>query len=347
MSNRKKTSDASAIRLLFTFFPSVLLRTLYLMGEVLRFGLLLLFSALLIFYAVRFVPHGTSYEYVRFVLDLESQFRAFYNHYLAMMNLPKVSSHGVSQLALILGVLFVRMVISMFTLRARNYADYLAFRETFKQWLNKSRGPKDKDEVASLEEKLKRFVESGKKGRQDLLDLFGELQRNLEAMKKDLTFLSIDVIDSTGMKEGEDTPAIELDFRRYNQLLKKAFQRHGYLKAVWTPDGVMSCFETADEAVRAARQILHDLKDFNRKEKTIKRDFSIRCGINSGKVAYDENMPLEILCDHVLDVAGHFQKNGLPNTICISKHAYERLSERGGFKPADRKIDNLEMYIGT
>ncbi|MFQ5355679.1 MAG: hypothetical protein ACE5DY_04160 [Mariprofundaceae bacterium] len=345
MNKEKSISHTSTTKLAFTFLPSLILRSLYFTGRMVKILLLLLALTLLLFYGLTFIPDASSYEFTQFLLELESGFRAFYTPYLNKLNLPEVNGQSIPQIVTIVTIFLLSWLAGVLTRSLGHYADALSFKKSFNQWKKRPTPKKNKEEPSAGNEDLKKIVGDGKMGRQELLDLFGQVQRNLEAMKKDLTFVSIDVIDSTSMKEGEDTTDVELDFKRYNQLLKDSFKRNGYLKAAWTPDGVMSCFETADKAVTAARQILYDLKAFNKNDRTIKSEFTVRCGINSGKVAYDDNSPLENLCDHVLDIAGHFQKHGLPNVICISKHTYERMSYSSAFKNADKKIDGIEMYI--
>ena len=163
-------------------------------------------------------------------------------------------------------------------------------------------------------------------------------------MGKDLAFLSIDVVDSTGMKDGEDRAAVEHDFREYKRFVEGTLVAHGCLKSAWTPDGVMSCFMTVDAAARAAREVITGLDAFNRHVKMIRRTFMARCGVNSGFVYFDDSLPLEEISDRVIDIAGHMQKNAKPNSVCVAKPAIEPLNERSGFEPSGRVVDGYEVY---
>ena len=163
-------------------------------------------------------------------------------------------------------------------------------------------------------------------------------------MGRDLAFLSVDVVDSTGMKEREEPAIVEHDFREYKRFVERIFASHGCLRAAWTPDGVMSCFTSVDAAARAAREIIMGLERFNREVKSIRREFSVRCGVNSGFVYYDGSVPLEEISDRVIDIAGHMQKHARPNSVCVAKPAIEPLNDRIGFEPSGRVVDGYEVY---
>ncbi|RLL54722.1 hypothetical protein D8Y20_02780 [Mariprofundus sp. EBB-1] len=324
----------------------MLLPPIYYIGEILKYLLMLFGLALLAFYAITFIPADN--ETVQFFLKLESGFRDFYLPFLSQLHVLTVNGVTIPQIVIIIGVFVVRYILNLITETISDHIKYLKLRRVFQKLEAAKSGDGDSMDtkgLVKLESNLKGLVKNNKMGRQEMLDLYGQVHRSLEEMKRELTFLSIDVVDSTGMKKGEKAIDAELDFQHYNQLVEAAFKHHGYLKAAWTPDGVMCCFPSADGAVGAAKQILADLEPFNHKERTIQQPFHIRCGINSGKVAYDENMPLETLCDHVLDIAGHFQKYGTPDYICISKHAYNLLSEPEAFAYAEKEVDDVAMYI--
>jgi class 3 adenylate cyclase len=199
--------------------------------------------------------------------------------------------------------------------------------------------------LTPIREKIERLHAANKNEREELLKLFAETKKKLKTMGRDLAFLSIDVVDSTGMKQGEDKESVEYDFREYKNFVEAKLKEQGVLKSTWTPDGVMSCFPTVDAAVRAAREVIVGLETFNKKVKTLTQDFRVRCGINSGYVYFDESIPLEEISDHVIDVAGHMQKQALPNTICIAKPAIEPMKEREGFSTAGRFVDGYEIYV--
>src|SRR4030042_5752242 len=148
--------------------------------------------------------------------------------------------------------------------RYRNILTKMEFKSEY-EVLKKQMGLSDDAKILSpLREKLKTPMQMGKKDREKLLKLFAETKRKLDSMGRDLAFLSIDVVDSTGMKENEEKATIEYDFKEFKRFVDSKLTANGILKSAWTPDGVMSCFPTVDAAVKAAREVINGLEAFNK-----------------------------------------------------------------------------------
>lgn len=185
---------------------------------------------------------------------------------------------------------------------------------------------------------------AGMSEREKLLEIYAQTKKTLEEQKKNLSFLAIDVVNSTGMKVGEDAALAERDFRQYKKLVERVITAHKGLKAAWTPDGVMICFASVQNAVGAAQDLIRALEHFNRNVKTIKTDFKVRCGINAGKVMFDDSVRMEEMADRNIDIAGHMQKYAEPNTIYIGAHAIEGMRSEFGFSPAQKQVDGCDVY---
>lgn len=199
-------------------------------------------------------------------------------------------------------------------------------------------------DLADLQHTLKALARGETLDRKKLLQIYAAAKKTLERQKRYAAFLSIDVVDSTGMKVGETKEATERDFILYKKLVERAINAHRCLKSTWTPDGVMICFASVEDAVGAGQDIVRGLGDFNRRVKSIKRDFALRIGINAGEVSYDETIPMEEMTDRVIDIAGHMQKHGTIDAVCATKQAIEPLLGRCDFKPAGRVVDGCEVY---
>lgn len=195
-----------------------------------------------------------------------------------------------------------------------------------------------------LDSKLEELNAASPADRKRLLNEFVKLKQHLESMGKDLAFLAIDVVDSTGMKVGEDPLVVSNDFTEYRQFIESRITAHGCLKSNWTPDGLMASFNALDDAIVSAQSILKDLGEFNRNVKGMKRDFSIRCGINAGHVLFDDALPLDQMSDRVIDIAGHMQKKAQPNSIFIAKQIVKPVDTMLGFAEAGAEIDGLAAY---
>jgi hypothetical protein len=146
------------------------------------------------------------------------------------------------------------------------------------------------------------------------------------------------------MKVDEEKAVVQHDFIQYRNFVSQILTDHKCLKSTWTPDGVMTCFPTVDGAVLAATDVISGLEAYNRDVKQMRRDFSVRCGVNSSFVIFDESMPLEMISDRAIDIAGHMQMYADPNTVNIAKPAIEPLLERTGFSPSGKVVDGYEVY---
>ncbi|MBA3536172.1 MAG: hypothetical protein H0T84_06125 [Tatlockia sp.] len=219
-------------------------------------------------------------------------------------------------------------------------------RKNYEDWRSKAATVMSKEKLSEMDTKFETLNTTKAKGsdRKRILKEFATLKSQLDSMGQQLAFLAIDVVDSTGMKRDEDKYLAAYDFDRYNQLVNESLQQSGVLKFAMTPDGIMSCFRTVDDAVTAAKTLLDKLKDFNDHEKKIKQKFLIRCGVNAGFVYMDEDTPLEQISDRVIDIAGHMQKYAKPNCINIAASAIEPLKTRQGFDETPDVIDDQKVF---
>ncbi|MFB3921930.1 MAG: hypothetical protein ACE145_09420 [Terriglobia bacterium] len=164
-----------------------------------------------------------------------------------------------------------------------------------------------------------------------------------EAKRRRCAFLSIDVVDPIEMKEGADPDKVTRSFHAYEDMLDEVFQLTRAWKEAWTPDGVMVCYQDVGLAFDAAQRVLRGLKTFNSSANELPRPFHVRCGLNEGEVVIFEDSKLEKVADHVIDVAGHMQKNAHPDSLWLSSEVYDHLEEKSGFLPAKAEVDGLTV----
>ncbi len=287
-----------------------------------------------------YLDDAESYKYLKSAITAEKMLRTVIKE-----NIPtKIGGKDMSRWIMVIGFFILSGTFSRIGERANDKAEYLKFVNSINLWKQKMNLSDNAIILSPLNRKLEELKAAKKKDREQLLKEFIETKRKLDEMGRDLAFLAIDIVDSTGMKQDEEKAIIEHDFKEYKRFIERIFTKHGYLKSAWTPDGVMSCFNSVDAAVTAAREVINGLEDFNQNTKSMRRDFIVRCGINSGFVYFDESIPLEEISDRVIDIAGHMQKNAKPNTVCVAKPAIEPLHERTGFEPAGRVVDGYEVY---
>lgn len=301
----------------------------------------ILIAIFLLPFAIPYIKNAHSFSYINTALKIEKSVSSFVQSIIpTQIAWKNITSLIVIVAAFLLGRLFSNLKESF-----DSKIDNVKIERDYKDWKAQMRLSDNAKVLIPLNENLEQIQSMTKTDRQELLKLFAETKKKLEAMGRDLTFLSIDVVDSTGLKEGEEKASIEYDFKEYKTFVEGKLKANGVLKSTWTPDGVMGCFPTVDAAVKAAREVITGLDSFNKFVKTLKKDFRVRCGINAGYVYFDESIPLEEMSDRVIDIAGHMQKHALTNTICIAKHAIEPMQERAGFIPTSKVIDGYDVYL--
>jgi len=229
---------------------------------------------------VQYLEDAESYRYVRVALGVEGSLREAVRE-----NIPtKIGGNDMSRWFLIVGMFLVSGALSRLSDRSRDRAEYYKFKLNIDQWKDQMHLSDSAVILTPLNQKLEEIKNAKKKDREQLIKEFIETKKKLDEMGRDLAFLSIDVVDSTGMKQNEERAIVEHDFKEYKRYIERCLTAHGCLKSAWTPDGVMSCFNSVDAAVRAAREIVTGLDEFNRNVKSMAREFNIRCGVNSGFV---------------------------------------------------------------
>ena len=180
--------------------------------------------------------------------------------------------------------------------------------------------------------------------RMSLLRDYAAAKRILGEVKKELAFLSIDVVGSTKMKVGEDKIVVEHAFTEYKKFLEHLFHEYRAYKVAWTPDGVMSCFPSVEDASTMARKLLVELDWFNRDVHQLRIKFHVRYGLNAGEVMVPDTKPLEDISDETIDVAGHLQKYAAVDSLWVSADVYRSLASREDFVQVPRQVDNRDVY---
>ena len=308
-------------------------------------GTLAIIAMFLLPLAVPHIDNALSYKYIEVALSIEKSLSSS-----AQAIIPtKISGKDVTMWIFIVAATVVALFLGIFfnsrKKRCGHRVEKLKMFKDYETFKKKMRLKDDAKILAPLQQKFESLTISNENDRNELLKVFAETKKKLDTIGRDLAFLAMDVVDSTGMKRGEEKASIEYTFREYHKFVEEKIAANGALKSSWTPDGVMICFPTVDAAVRTAREVITGLEAFNKHVNLMREDIGVRCGINSGYVYFDESLPMEEISDRVIDTAGHMQKHASPNSICIAKPAIEPMKEGEGFVPASRVVDGYEVYV--
>lgn len=154
--------------------------------------------------------------------------------------------------------------------------------------------------------------------RQDLLRQLYTLQDKLRQGTRNAAFLSVDVVNSTGMKFAADPLAVEYSFGAYQRLIADVARSFGGQVHSTAGDGCLCAFESPEKAYQAARTLQRSIGQFNANENRLGNPFTLRCGIHSGNVVAPSGDLRGVEFTHVIDLAAHLQKSAPVGGIVLS-----------------------------
>lgn len=297
--------------------------------------MLFFFIAFIAQWDKQFIPNTPFYSLIR----LEKQW---------FQSLDLVLSGAVSFLRGIKIIELVNILCCIVLFKYCGYLQtYLRLRikaQQLKNWRCKIKATPQAGIYSELDKTMAQSLQAvNKKNNRKLLFEIEKLKKKLETKSRYFAFLSMDLVDSTGMKRFENKPMIQVDFLRFKRLVEDIFYKRERVKASWTPDGVMAAFNSIDNAVMAAQDTIVRLQQFNKDVKHIEMDFVVRCGVYAGTIFYDDKLPLEEISDHIIDTAGHFQKYTEPGSIAISKELLKYIDNQEGFYDKGYIIDDIPV----
>lgn len=158
--------------------------------------------------------------------------------------------------------------------------------------------------------------------RQELLQQLHDLQSKLRSGEQSMTFLSLDVVGSTKMKEQADPLSVEFTFTEYHKFVDLVVRKYGGTLHSTAGDGVTCAFEHPQQAYAAARNIQAGLIELNTFRNKIGVPIVLRAGVHAGTVMVPPGQDItKINFAHVIDVAAHIQKVCPPGGLAISESA--------------------------
>ncbi|MBI2266322.1 MAG: adenylate/guanylate cyclase domain-containing protein [Armatimonadetes bacterium] len=189
------------------------------------------------------------------------------------------------------------------------------------------------------------FLGSRKKAKEDTSKKEGPEQRTVH---KEYTFLSLDLVDSTKIKQGERKERIITTFKHYHDYVKNITESNSGEILGTSGDGIACIFEVADDAVSTAFLVQKGLAEFNRELNELGSPLQIRMGINTGEILLefegDEQKTGDIF-DLAVDLAAKAQKFARVNEICVTNHAYAKLSQNKSRFVRDKYVNEYNITL--
>jgi class 3 adenylate cyclase len=167
---------------------------------------------------------------------------------------------------------------------------------------------------------------------EDAVKMQSQLKSYMEKkFVRETTALDIDVAESAQLKSNEAPEEVVRAFSEYWKLVDMAVLSEKGRLLNRAGDGAIYLFGNANEAVRAARAILRNLAEFNRRKNTLKSPFKIRVGLNTGEIIEDPKASGGDVFSQALDIAGHLQKMAGHGKILISENTYKKVNNQKDF----------------
>lgn len=154
--------------------------------------------------------------------------------------------------------------------------------------------------------------------RRQLLSKLVELQDQLRAGEQTMSFLSLDIVGSTRLKEFADPLAIEFTFSEYHRYVESITRKHGGSVHSTAGDGITCAFPHPASAFAAARNIQSGLIELNTYRNKLGSPLVLRAGIHHGAVVPQGDGIQSISFAHVIDIAAHIQKVCPEGAVAIS-----------------------------
>ncbi len=166
-----------------------------------------------------------------------------------------------------------------------------------------------------------RFRSDPLKRRAYLLRQLVELQEELKAGERHITFLSVDVVGSAEIKRKSEPLSAEHTFFEYVNYVREVGESFGGSVHSVSGDGVLLVFDHPQQAVAAGKRILSGMVEFNAFRNRTGIPFSLRCGVHTGMVFAPEGRVDEIFFSSVIDVAVHAQESAPPGGMVVTEDA--------------------------
>jgi class 3 adenylate cyclase len=165
------------------------------------------------------------------------------------------------------------------------------------------------------------------KERQDLLKQLNHLQDKLTSGRQYMTFLSVDIVGSTRMKEGADPLAVEYTFGEYQEFVARISQKYGGRVHSTAGDGLICAFENPQHGFAAAKNIQAGIFELNALRNRLGVPLALRIGIHSGAVIPPQTGDVtSVNFSHVIDIASHLQKLAPSGGIVVSDAAVAQIA---------------------
>lgn len=154
--------------------------------------------------------------------------------------------------------------------------------------------------------------------RHELLHQLLEIQDQLKSDERVATFLSVDIVGSTKIKERNDPLSVEFTFNEYHKFVESVVVKSGGRVHSTAGDGVTVVFDDPKSAYAAGRALMAGLFEFNSFRNRLDKPLELRGGLHTGNVLAPGQDIKSVNFAHVIDIAAHLQKVSPIGCLAVS-----------------------------
>lgn len=165
-----------------------------------------------------------------------------------------------------------------------------------------------------------------------------DLEWRLRPQSRRVCVMVVDAERSSLMKSESDPLEAEWTFREYQKYLARISESFMGTVHSTAGDGAVIGFPAAGQAYLAARQIQHDLADFNQRVNRLKRPFRLRIGLHAGQVEGDLD---KVQFTAVIDIAAHVEKVCKAGEIAMTEPVAAELAQ----VPVHEIAQNVDGFV--
>jgi len=156
------------------------------------------------------------------------------------------------------------------------------------------------------------------------------------------TYLCVDVVGSTAMKNDADPLAIEYSFTEFHRYIAQRALEFGGAVRSTAGDGALITFPDANSAVSAGLAIQRGLDGFNAGGNRLPAPFCLRIGINTGSVHGEAT---GVAFADAIDIAAHVEKACPVGQVCVTHQTIEHLFPLPSHTWLDLKVDGCPVAM--
>jgi DNA-binding NtrC family response regulator len=147
------------------------------------------------------------------------------------------------------------------------------------------------------------------------------------------TVLSLDIVESTAIKRGQDRPRVESTFAAFHEWVEEQARSARGEVYSRSGDGVLLAFPVADDALHCGQALLDGLAGFNEASNQLAAEVMVRIGLHTGDLPLAPRSERGRVSSSTLDTAAKLQEAAHPGELLVSAATHAALTDPSCLRP--------------